>query len=175
MAGFSTAALIGLGAMSAGSQVAGAMIGSRAAKGAAKTQAAAADRAMGVGRRVYDDQQALMAPYVNVGRSAVGTLGRLMTPGVPYTPELQRGDAMAAAGGTLTRPRAIRATAPGLRTPGGPEEMRAPGLIGGITGAAGTLSGMGGRIRLRAPDGTEKDVPSYLADHYIARGAKKVS
>jgi hypothetical protein len=62
----------------AGTQLAGSAMQASAAKKAAKTQAAAGDRALEVQREVYNDQRGMMQPYVQAGQQSIGTLGRLM-------------------------------------------------------------------------------------------------
>lgn len=59
-----------------------------AAEQAAQAQMQATDRAAGMMNQAY-------APYLNAGAQSMNVLGRLMTPGVPYSPELQAQDAMA--------------------------------------------------------------------------------
>jgi len=46
-----------------------------------------------------------------------------------------------------------------------PHEM----IFGGATGPSG-----GGMVKLRAPDGTTREVPADQAEHYVAKGAKRV-
>jgi hypothetical protein len=87
-----TALAIG-GLINAGMGLFGAHKASSAAKDAAKIQQEGADKAMGVQRDVYNQQMMGMDPYANVGRQAMNTLGRLTSPGQPYTPQLQRYDA----------------------------------------------------------------------------------
>jgi hypothetical protein len=65
----------------AASSIGGAAIQAQGAKSAAKTQQKGADRALQLQSQVYNDQRALMDPYVQAGQSSIGTLGRLM--GVP--------------------------------------------------------------------------------------------
>ena len=75
------------GAIGAGAQIFGAAKASGAARDAARTQSRAADRALGMMQSVYQ-------PYTNAGGSAMTTLGRLMTPSMPYAQPMQRQDAM---------------------------------------------------------------------------------
>lgn len=58
-----------------------------AAEKASQLQAQSTNRAMGMMQQAY-------APYLNAGAQSMGVLSRLMTPGVPYSPEMQQADAM---------------------------------------------------------------------------------
>lgn len=84
-----------LGAMSAGSHIAGAVAQHHAAGKAAKAQSESADKAAQAIRGTYATQMGLMDPYAALGRQGANTLGRLMQPGVPYTPQMQASDARA--------------------------------------------------------------------------------
>ena len=90
MAGLSLA--LGLGIASAVGSTASGIIGSKAAKKAGKTQAAAADRsaelqsqsareALDFQRQMWQTQQQNFAPWLNVGRGALSNLSHLM--GIP--------------------------------------------------------------------------------------------
>jgi len=74
--------------VSALSNIFGAKKQASAAKDAAAFQQAATQQAMRMMHQAY-------APYLQAGSGAVNVLNRLMTPGVPYTPEMQAQDAMA--------------------------------------------------------------------------------
>ena len=87
-----TALAIG-GLVNAGLNAWGAHKASSAAKKAAAQQTKAADEALGVTRDVYNRQMYAMDPYANVGRQSMNVLGRLTSPGQPYTPQMQRYDA----------------------------------------------------------------------------------
>lgn len=76
----STAIAIAAGA-SAGASVASAKMQSNAAKNAAKTQAASADRANALAAEANRYQQSAMAPFAGAGTGAVNTLSQLL--GVP--------------------------------------------------------------------------------------------
>lgn len=115
-----TALAIG-GLVNAGMNLFGSYKASKAAKDAAKEQTKAADQALGVSRDVYNRQMYAMDPYANVGRQSMNVLGRLTSPGQPYTPRLQAYDAqtgytaygggspgpmtIGGTDGTMTRPR----------------------------------------------------------------------
>ena len=76
-----TASKIGLG-INALTSIFGARQQANAAKDAARIQAESADRAMAMMNRVYQ-------PYLAAGGQSMTALGRLMAPGVPYTPQQQ--------------------------------------------------------------------------------------
>lgn len=158
--------------IAAGGSVLAGDVAATASKDAARTQAAAADRAMGVQRQVYDDARATLSPYTALGASAAGSLGSLL--GLP-----------AGGGGMVTAPAgAAAATAPALAgTAGAP----GPGMVGAVEGkrdpmnASGYGGGRGGSIAslsgvqmLEAPDGTVKAVPRDRAAFYLRRGARPV-
>lgn len=90
------AALLGSAIAGGVANVAGAKMASNSAKNAAKTQSAAADKALALNQQAWQQQQALQAPYQQAGRSAVNNLSALMTPGVPYTPQMQAQNAQMA-------------------------------------------------------------------------------
>lgn len=70
----------------AGAQAASGAYGAKKAGDAAKQQISAGDRALAEQRRVYDDQRAMIDPYVSAGRDSLGTLSRLMAvpPGAQF-------------------------------------------------------------------------------------------
>lgn len=82
-------ALLGLaggktaGLANASLQLAGAAIGANAAKSAASTQSAAADKALGVQQQAYNQQTQQFAPYLAAGQSAIGRLGSMAAAGPP--------------------------------------------------------------------------------------------
>ena len=76
-----TASKIGFG-INALTSIFGARQQANAAKDAARIQAESADRAMAMMNRVYQ-------PYLAAGGQSMTALGRLMAPGVPYTPQQQ--------------------------------------------------------------------------------------
>lgn len=113
-----TAALIGIGLASAGAKAAGAAIQSHAANKAGKAQEEGAKKAAEAVGRTYADQMRLMDPYAALGRQNANTLGRLMQPGVAYSPGMQARDARAfqAAPQQWTDPTAL---APNVAVPRG--------------------------------------------------------
>jgi hypothetical protein len=183
----------------AASSVAAAKMSSNAANKAAKTQTAAADKALAANQAVYQDQRQLMAPYTQAGQSAVTTLGRLLTPGAGATyasaplPQLGPGPF---AGGNTAMPRPQMASrggafsaalgqGPAPRMGGqGPMPQMGAGQMPGMGAGpapqigAGPMPGMGqgpqGMISLRAPNGSVGQVPAHLAQQFISRGAVPV-
>lgn len=176
----------------AGTQVAGAVMQSKAAKGAAKTQSQAADRAAGVTQRVYDDQRSLMQPYVQAGQSAVTSLGRLMQPGQPYTPRMQQQDARSMPGAPQfdrAIPQSLGALGAGRVDPVSPYSGGGAQGAGQVqpwtgqvqpqsqnfTGAPGGPSFGGAQmVQLQSPDGEIRSVPAHLEQQFLARGARRV-
>jgi hypothetical protein len=74
----STAIALAATAASAGSSVYAAKKGSDAAKNAANTQARSAREAQVMAGNMFQQQQAMQSPYMNMGSGAAMTLGRLM-------------------------------------------------------------------------------------------------
>lgn len=90
-----TTALLVAGGIAAAGQAAGAINGARAANKAGKQQEEGARQARGALDQSYNVQMGLMDPYAALGRQSANTLGRLMQPGVAYTPQMQAQDARA--------------------------------------------------------------------------------
>jgi hypothetical protein len=94
---------IGLGTALVGTAIAkgiGSLIGGKKAadssKKAAQLQSQAAEKAMALNQRVYDDQTKLMAPWTQGGASAFANMQRMAAGGVPQFPGgMPLGDAMA--------------------------------------------------------------------------------
>jgi hypothetical protein len=146
-------------AVAGASLVSGAM-GAHAAKSAATTQAASADKALALNSRIYDDQKAQMQPFVTGGQQAFQTLLN----GWQSRQGMAPGQAMASTPlrqvGSGQTPAAAAAAGPFGQAMGAPN-----------SGSPGLSSGM---VQMRAPDGTVRPVPSQLVDKYRARGAQVV-
>ena len=84
MAGITTAAILGATAISAGAGIGSAAIASRAAGKAADTQSDAADKALALQERIYQQQRADTLPMLNRANQAGNTLSGLM--GLPTGP-----------------------------------------------------------------------------------------
>jgi hypothetical protein len=183
-----------------GASLGSALISRSAAKGAAKDQQRAAEQSAAVMRQIYGDQTALMGPYVQAGHSAVGTLGRLLTPGAgaqyasaapqPFTlPSQQAGPTVAGKRfgpqemGILGPAAASMGANPSIAAtrganPSMPGNMAAnpsmPATTGANPGPGMAYQGNAPMVQLRAPDGTVQAVPAHLAEQFIARGAQRV-
>jgi hypothetical protein len=96
--------LLALGAISAGAKAIGAWNSSRAANKAGKQQEEGARLARAPLGQAYQTQMGLMEPYAALGRQSANTLGRLMQPGVPYSPGMQAQDARAFQAGPVQPP-----------------------------------------------------------------------
>jgi hypothetical protein len=136
-------------AISAGTDVAKAAISANAAKNAAKTQSAAADKSLAFQQGIYGQQQQNFAPYLAQGQNAVQQLGqRAAQP----SPTFQPG-----------RPTSFQSPP---QTPmaslGQPQQGMAP------------QGAQGGLWTIQAPDGTTKQLPAQMAQQFVARGAKRV-
>lgn len=158
-----TTALV-LGGLAAGGQVAGAVIGSKAAKGAAKTQAKAADAQAAEITRQRERFREDFDPYRQAGTGAVrqlseGLLGRTAAPPAPAP----------AAGGPTTGSGLAAVLPFASRAPSRP-------LASAIPRAQATAAPVdGGRVLLEAPDGSgRKLVPAHLADALMQQGARRV-
>jgi hypothetical protein len=143
-----------VGAASAGASVVGAKMQSNAAKKAAQTQVTASNDAL----RRYEQ---INQPYLQAGQSSMNTLGRLMQPGLPYSPQQQQMDAR------------------GPMSSAGPmDQMRPPMMGGGPPGGkspfASAMAPMGDMVKVQAPDGSVRDVPRQMAQTFLARGGKLV-
>jgi len=164
-----TALAIGLSlaAANTATQVIGARKASNASKDAAKIQTQSADRAM----RTIDDT---WSPYVNAGRQAMGTLGRLTTApaGARYAAPPQPGMGQ-------PPPRMPSGPAARPRPAGMPQTgFAAPRTLGGLARppAQPQFQQGGGRtVSLQAPNGEIEQVPAHLAEQFIARGARPVN
>jgi hypothetical protein len=159
------------GAISGGASLASAKMGSNAAKDAARIQSQSADKAAGMMNQAY-------APYLQAGASSMGMLGRLT--GAPAAARYAS-EPLPPAAGMPMQPRPQRPPMPQgpISTGMGPQ---GPVMMGGrppMPGGPpmwqpGGMNQMGQMVRLVSPDGEERDVPAYLADSYISRGARRV-
>lgn len=140
-----TALAIGLGlASSAATQVAGAKIASSASKKAAKQQTQAVDRAQGIVTNT-------LSPYVNKGREAISTLGRLTA---------------APAGSRYAAPDPTRPPAPQP-----PMAQPRPMMLGGMSAGGGD-----DLVTVQSPDGgSTRQMPRQQAQQYVSRGARILS
>ena len=151
-AGAGLAARLAPALISAGAAVGGAVIASKGAKGAAKTQSTAANRA---GQRSERATQDAMR-YIEARRT-----GQTAPQMSPYQQ----------VGGSLEAVSRLAPTMPG-RPPGpiqGGPVQSAPLSIGMAPGAAG-----GQLVTIQAPTGETKQVPAEQAARYLSQGARRV-
>lgn len=137
-----------VGAASAGASVVGAKMQSNAAKKAAQTQVDASNQALG-------RYEQINRPYLDLGQSAATTLGRVMQPGMGYSPQQQRADVM----GSAYRPNQPISAQLG--------ESPSPFMQ--------AMGPMGQTVKIASPDGSEvRDVPRQQAQMYLSRGGRIV-
>lgn len=139
-----------LGAASAGTAVAAAKIGSNAAKGVAGTQAAAADKALGVQQQTYGQARQDFEPYRQTGVNALSNLGQQAVNPAPT----------------------FQARAP-MSNPGMPT-MGNLGASGGMMPPQPSpmpqAQQAGGMVTMVGPDGARRPVPSSLVQQLAGRG-----
>lgn len=133
----------------AAADLGGAAIASRGAKKAAKTQVAAAEKAQGIHRDVYDRTTANYEPYRAAGTAAVPNLASLLSRerpsfGAPGVPPVM----------------------PGGPPAGGLASLSRGGVDGGASGAE--------MVTVEAPDGERRQVPPQMAQALVSRGARIV-
>lgn len=170
-----------VGAAGVGASVYSANKSANAAKEAAKTQAASGQQALDVERDIYNQTRADLAPYRGVGASAITTLGSLM--GLPAS-----GGADAATGtakGNLNTKLSASAVRTGPNGTGWVPATAGAKWYPGDSDVAGsgwppqtvnpyqerTTSSYGGPVAMRAPDGTQQEVPGDQVAHFLSRGA----
>ena len=147
------AALLVPSLISAGTSIAGGIMGSRASKKAAETQVKSGDKALALQGNLYQQQQAMNQPYMNLGQSAIGNLGAL-----------------------VGRPQAMPTMNPATSLGQSPMGMAGPGNRtagpGQTVGQSMLRPGAGGSVRMRAPDGSVNTVPAEQVSFYTQRGAQ---
>jgi hypothetical protein len=158
--------IAGLG-ISTATQLYGAKKASSASRDAAKLQSASVDRA----KKTLDDT---WGPYVNQGRQALGTLGRLTTPGpgARYAAPDQTG------GPPPGAPPPARARGP---LPASGTAMPRGATLGGLAGPppgpqGPPPDGGGGQmVMMEAPDGSGvRPVPASQVERLLQMGARRV-
>jgi hypothetical protein len=144
----------------AGASVVSGAMGAHAAKSAANTQAASADKALALNTRIYDDQRAQMQPFVTGGQQAFQTLlnGWQSRQGMSPGPQMTA---------TPLAPGRV----PNVAGNGGQGVAFGQAMGAPNSGSPGLSSGM---VQMQAPDGSVRPVPSQLVDKYRARGAQVV-
>jgi hypothetical protein len=191
--GLSSNAIAGLAIGGGGilSSLLGAKQKSDAAKQAAMLQQQYANRAALVQQGVYQQNMAGMQPYSAVGRSAINALGRLTTPGVAYTPQMQAADNYALAnapptwsmvpGGPASNMPGMPSATSGFGTSGGsynagtglyPSMPNTNPYFGGGGPSTGSLGQLASNlVPLRAPDGSVRAVPQSMVGQFMSQGA----
>lgn len=123
--------------------------GSDAAKKAAAQQVEQANRGLATNQQVYNDQRALMNPYVQGGQDAYARLFSQQF-GTPYQPPAQA------------------PTAPQI--PQGPPAGARPNPFQQAMGGQPA----GGMVTIQAPTGETRQVPREQAQMFVSRGGKVV-
>jgi hypothetical protein len=169
--------------LSAGASVFGADVAAEGAKKAAKTQAAAADKALAEGNQRYDAvtnemrglsqaSDAGFAPYQQLGTGAVGTLGSLVgLPPIAASPV----NASQPVGAPVPMGSAGQPPAPPVVTQD--PQSRAEATRASVyskRGELGDLGRMAGLVTLQAPTGEIRRVPARMAERFVAQGAQVV-
>jgi hypothetical protein len=154
------------GAIAAGGAVTGAVISSKAAKGAAKTQTEAGNKALDLQREIYGQQKQLLNPYVNAGSES---LGRLMSQhwGTPY-------QGPGSPGILAPNPYAPTPQSLGIQNgmPQRPPQAMSLGQMAAPQGAPQRPQGGDGMVIVEAPTGERQRLPLYLAQQAQAKGAR---
>ncbi len=134
-------------AIQAGTNLAQGYLGSRAANKAAEQQIAATNQAKQELGGIYQQQQALQAPWISSGMASLGALNK----GLGLNPQPVPGFPAGAGGAT-------------------PQ----PGMMPARPDRQGTIVDQAmprASVMLRAPDGSTQSVPGDQVAHYLAKGA----
>ena len=163
-----------IGAAGIGTQLVGAKMASGAARDAAETQERAAQRAaamqaqatrdaLAAQERAYGHSAGLLAPYAQMGASAMGSLAQGL--GLPAVP------AGALPMSSLAEPRPVgMGTTPAAAVPRVP---RQPTIGADMTGTAIPMNRIE-RVQMVSPDGEVGFVAPDRVSLYLARGARVV-
>lgn len=145
---------------------------------AAETQAQSSEEAIALQKQMYEQDRADMAPYRNLGAYSVGALGHLTgMPPTPSTPATAPSSGGAIGPGvpvdTSAKPPDILkdtdTTLPGAQGPRGmPTQAPESRSLRDLGARQQTQSSF---VRMRAPNGQEKDVDQTMVDYYRQRGA----
>ena len=151
------------GLASAGGGLAQAKMQSSAAKKAAQTQQQGVQQAGQYIQQGLGQLGQLYSPFINSGTGAIGTIGRLTTPGP--------GARFASPGPPNAMPQMPQ---PGMAMPrmGGPMPSTMPGGGGGMPGGMPSGGGSAPMVRIQAPDGEVRAVPANMVQQYLAAGAR---
>ncbi len=164
-------------AIGAVSGLVGAKMQSNAAGNAQRAQQQATDRAMA-------SMQQVNAPYLGLGKQAVGNLSSMLANPQPYTQQFGGAQGpttgFGAPGAQPFMPPVMSGGMPGGMPPQGPPQGSLGAFAGGgmpPQGGAMPPQGGGQMARLRAPTGEEMDIPvnSPQLPALMQRGAVRVS
>lgn len=171
LAPFTGGASLALLGVDAAAHLVGAKMASTASKNAAKTQAAAGQKAIEIsqaGQRDslnaintnYGKAASLYEPYRQVGLSALPSLANLAGSGYPE--------------GRTAPPQGAPPSVMGMGTPqpNAPPPQGAQGFYGGQPMGPSNGSGL---VTMRAPNGMTQQVPAAQVQHYTQMGAQVVS
>lgn len=158
-----------------------------AAKEAAKTQAASADKAMALERQMYEQNRADLSPWYNVGANAITTMGNLS--GLGSFPGTSMGGGQAGPlsamapgviglGNALLARRGIPPTKPlapmGLSQDALPPEPTAGSkreTLASLQAGSARPMNASGYAMMQAPDGSTQPVPVSQVPWYQQKGA----
>ncbi len=166
-----------LGGASTATSLIGGKMASNAAKDAAATQVASADKALALQKQQYDASQARVAPYVAAGQQSLGRLSNLLTPNAQgqYMPlnSPQATPQPQPAPGSQLQPSLGGLGGPGPLGTSSLASLGQPSMPGnGRNGAMmGQMTQNSGMITMRAPDGSTKQVPASEEAHWASKGA----
>lgn len=155
-------------AILAGAAIAGsitsAKIQSNAAKDAAKTQAAAGDKSLAFQRDQMAAQQKAFQPYQQAGQGAATNLSNLMAPGGSLSTGFDQ---------PFVPPGATKPTY--SPTPQNLGSMMQP-QPGGMPQQPQSQPQAGGEMwSIKAPDGSVRQFPPPIAQHYMQQGLQRVA
>ena len=150
---------------------------SRASKKAAQTQSVSADKAMALGREVYQQQRADQMPWLTAGQGAVNQLSSLMgiNQGNTTAAMSQPGSPMAPTPSGYATPEANFGTPGHAQWPFGATQGQNPLASMRSAGSGSTLAAQAAMVTLQAPDGSVQQLPAQFAAHYEALGARRVA
>ena len=169
----------------AGGAVAGGLIQNDAANDAQQAQTQAADKALALQGRIYDQQRADLAPYRSAGASALGSLTGLMglapssggnTPSVLGNLGVASGtrQAVRSPGGSPVSVPAENYTGD-FAVPRVPEAMgNQPNGIASLAANSPQAKSASGYVLMRAPDGRVGQIPQGMVDRALAAGGQRV-
>lgn len=175
---------VGLGisaAIGAGASIFGAHEAASASKNAAAVQQQSADKALAVEKGIYDNQVAMLSPYVQAGTASMQALMSKYW-GTPFNNQIQSYIQGGKAAANAPVPYSL--TGAGVSAPA-PQPWGAPApqqpnafmsAMPAIAAAAPRMAppmGGGGMVSMVSPDGSETvQVPQNLVSAFQAKGAK---